>query len=429
MPNDKLGFQPTWAMAVGGMVGGGIFSTAGVVIAIAGSWAWLSFVTAGLVALATAYSYAHLSARYAKSGGAFTFLREVHADQVAGSLAWILIAGYVLTNAVYAYTFGVYLAEVVDLGTWFPRLAAASILAFFIALNLRGAGRVGGVELFLVWAKLTVLGGLAVFGIARWEPSLLSEGTTHGGFFPAIFGAASIFMAYEGFELLGYDYNDIQDPAKTLPRALLTSVISVTVVYVAVVIGVPMLVGAGAVIEHREVALSIAGREALGTSGVVLVTIAAAFSTGSAINATLFATARLARDVASKGELPPSLARTNSREIPGRAVIVIGLGATVLAVLGNLTVLVEVASLAFLGTFATICLLAFLEDAGLRLITGLGAVLATLASLTVTGRLVVHEPYVLAACAVVTSAAVVGRPLLLRRLGIQEQRSDISPID
>ncbi|WVM88688.1 hypothetical protein UMZ34_22205 [Halopseudomonas pachastrellae] len=48
----KLGFNATWAMAVGGMIGGGIFSTLGVVVGIAGSLAWLSFVAAGLIALA-----------------------------------------------------------------------------------------------------------------------------------------------------------------------------------------------------------------------------------------------------------------------------------------------------------------------------------------------------------------------------------------
>jgi len=44
-------------MAVGGMVGGGIFSTLGVVVAISGAWAWLSFFVAGLIALAAGYSY------------------------------------------------------------------------------------------------------------------------------------------------------------------------------------------------------------------------------------------------------------------------------------------------------------------------------------------------------------------------------------
>jgi len=58
---SKLGFNGAWSMAVGGMVGGGIFSTLGVVIGIAGAWTWLSFVAAGLVALAAGYSYVKLS--------------------------------------------------------------------------------------------------------------------------------------------------------------------------------------------------------------------------------------------------------------------------------------------------------------------------------------------------------------------------------
>ena len=58
---DKMGFNATWSMAVGGMVGGGIFSTLGVVIGISGAWTWVSFVVAGLIALASGYSYVRLT--------------------------------------------------------------------------------------------------------------------------------------------------------------------------------------------------------------------------------------------------------------------------------------------------------------------------------------------------------------------------------
>ncbi|QBZ83090.1 Inner membrane transport protein YbaT [Hydrogenovibrio crunogenus] len=83
----KLGFNGTWSMAVGGMIGGGIFSTLGVVVAIAGAWAWLSFLAAGLIALAAGYSYVKLATFYDEGGGAFTFLRKVDAEGFAGSLA------------------------------------------------------------------------------------------------------------------------------------------------------------------------------------------------------------------------------------------------------------------------------------------------------------------------------------------------------
>ncbi len=179
--NSKLGFSATWSMAVGGMVGGGIFSTLGVVIGIAGEWAWLSFVVAGLIALTAGYSYVKLAAHYGEGGGAFTFLRKIDADGFAGSLSWVLIVGYVLTNAVYAITFGEYLGHVVGLGAWFPHAAAVAILALFIGLNLRGVGEAGGVEVFLVWFKLAVLVGLAGWGLAHWDPSMLSRGVPATG--------------------------------------------------------------------------------------------------------------------------------------------------------------------------------------------------------------------------------------------------------
>lgn len=198
----KLGFNSTWSMAVGGMVGGGIFSTLGVVIGIARTWAWLSFLGAGLVALAAGYSYAALTTHCGEGGGAFTFLRKLGADRFAGSLVWILLIGYILTNAVYAYTFGSYLGHVVHLGAWFPRTAAVAIMAVFVGLNLRGVGEAGGVEIVLVWFKLAVLVALAGWGLARWDTARLTEGVAETGPGGAIFGAAAVFMAYEGFQLL-----------------------------------------------------------------------------------------------------------------------------------------------------------------------------------------------------------------------------------
>jgi amino acid transporter len=414
--SEKLGFQATWSMAVGGMVGGGIFSTLGVVIGIAGPWAWLSFVAAGLIAFAAGYSYVRLAAAYGEGGGAFTFLREIDAEGFAGSLSWVLIVGYVLTNAVYAFTFGQYLGHVAGLGPWFPRAAALAITALFVGVNLRGVGEAGGVEVFLVWFKLVVLVGLAAWGLAAWNPPMLSRGVPEAGIGAALFGAASVFMAYEGFQLLTYDYDDIADPDRTLPRAVLSAIVAVVAVYVLVAIGTAMLIGADQVVEHAEVALSIAGTRALGTPGLVVVTVAAAFSTGSAINATLFATARLAHEVARAGELPAAVDHRNGAGVPDRAVIVLGTLAAGLAVVGSLGTLVSAASLAFLFTFTVVCVLAYRKRAGARPITGAGALAGATASLALVVRMAGTDPLALVCLAVLALGATFGRPLLLRRV-------------
>lgn len=411
-----MGFNATWSMAVGGMVGGGIFSTLGVVIGIAGKWAWLSFVIAGLIALAAGYSYLRLTAHYRLGGGAFTFLRKAGAPRSAGSLAWVLIVGYVLTNAVYAFTFGQYLGYVVGLGPWFARAAAVAIMAVFIGLNLRSVGQASGVEIVLVWFKLAVLVALAGYGLMQWDPPMLSRGAPDAGLGAAVFGAAAVFMAYEGFQLLAYDYEDIADPDKTLPRAVLSAIVVVIVVYVAIALGTPMLIGADAVIEHKEVALSVAGQQAFGLTGLVVVTIAAAFSTGSAINATLFATARLAQEVTRHGALPAVLDHRNGFGVPDRAVLGLGTMAAAFAVIGTLSTLVQAASLAFLCTFSVVCALAFHARAGRRLITGLGTGASAAAALALVARLWHTAPLALMMFGVLVLVASVGRPWLLRHV-------------
>ncbi len=419
---SKLSFNATWSMAVGGMVGGGIFSTLGVVVGIAGSWAWLSFTTAGLIALAAGYSYVKLATHYGEGGGAFTFLREINAEGFAGSLSWVLIVGYVLTNAVYAFTFGQYLGYVVGLGPWFPRMAGVAIVALFVGLNLQGVGEAGGIEVVLVWFKLVVLVGLAGWGLSQWNPPMLSQGVPDAGIWAALLGAASVFMAYEGFQLLTYDYNDIENPQKILPRAVLWAIVIVIVVYIVVSLGTAMLIGADQVVRYKEVALAVAGRQAFGTIGVVVVTIAAAFSTGSAINATLFATARLAFRVAEDGELPGVLDHKNTKGIPDRAVIGLGTAAAVLAAVGTLTTLVEAASLAFLFTFAVVCGLAFQQRAGARAVTGLGALAATTASGALVVRLIGTDPLALVFLGLLVLIAVFGRPFLLHHVKTENRR-------
>ena len=98
----QLGLAAVWAIAVGGMVGGGIFSTLGVVISSAGHWAALSFVLGGLVAYATGHSLAALTVEKDEAGGIYTFLRDLKFTRLARVSAWVLLAGYVLTCAVYA---------------------------------------------------------------------------------------------------------------------------------------------------------------------------------------------------------------------------------------------------------------------------------------------------------------------------------------
>src|SRR5690606_17695198 len=133
----------------------------------------------------------------------------------------------------------------------------------------------------------------------------------------------------------------------------------VILIYISVALGAAMLVGADRIVADKEVALAAAGSAAFGETGLVVVTIAAAFSTGSAILATIFGTARLAHRVAAERDLPDLFGRTNSEGVPVGATLLIAIAACLLVWVGSLGQLVEGASLVFLLTFAGVNLLAW----------------------------------------------------------------------
>ena len=359
------------------------FLYVGVVISSAGHWAALSFVLGGLVAFATGHSLAALAVDSDKAGGIYTFLRDQGAGGVARASAYVLLAGCVLTCAVYAYTFGAYLGHAVGGPAWLPQAMAALAILSLTALNLRGAGQAAGVEIAIVCVKLAILAALAAFGLSQFDAAKLSI-AAQPGLLGIVVGAASVFMAYEGFELLAYDYEEMSDRKATITRVMPLAIGSAALIYVAVALAVPMLTGTKAIEQNGEVALAMAGQKALGTPGLIAVTIAAALSTASAINATLFSSARLAREVAEDGALPDRIGRQNAAGSPYYAVLAIAALALVLAVIGGLDGLVSGASVVFLLVFGTLNALAWKENVGRRIITMPGT-LAGFGALAVLG--------------------------------------------
>ena len=382
----SLGIWAAWAIGVGGMVGGGIFSTLGVVISSAGHWAALSFVLGGMIAWATGHSLAALTVDADEAGGIYSFLRDRGHKGAARLSAWALLAGYVLTSAVYAYTFGAYLGEAIGGPVWLPKACAFAVMAVMTALNLRGAGQASGVEIAIVVVKLAILAALAAFGLAQFDASKLSI-ASQPGWIGVVIGAASVFMAYEGFELLAYDYDEMEDRKALMKRIMPLTIGSAMLIYVAVSLAVPMLTGTQAIIQKGEVAIALAGQAALGTAGLIATTLAAAFSTGSAINATLFSSARLAREVADDGALPASLGRKNAEGSPYFSVLAIAGLATVLALIGGLDGLVSGASVVFLLVFGSVNLLAWRGNVGHRWLTFPGMVGAFAATLVLVAKL------------------------------------------
>ncbi|AVR46313.1 amino acid permease [Christiangramia fulva] len=422
--SGSLGWPAVWALAAGGMVGGGIYTALGVVVAVSGQWAWLSFVISGIIAASSAYSYVVLANHYKESGGAFTFLREINKEGIAGSLSWLLLMGYVLTMAVYAFAFGHYLSFSFNGSPMISRLCAVGIMAALISLNLAGVTKTKKVEIAIVSLNLIALIGLAVIGFLHWDTVKLVSGIEPRAWWSAPIGAASIFMAYEGFQLLTYEYDEIKNPKKILKPTIMLAVFFVILIYAAVAIGAVMLAGALAIISQKQVSLSVAAQSVLGTPGLVIMTLAAVFATAAAINSTLFSSSNLSKRVADDNELPPFFKKTHNN-VPYRAIILLGIMSTVLAVIGKLSSLVEAASMIFLITFGIVNIIALRYiKKGWKWIAWLGISIGAVVLIVLLLRLMTVAPIQLGILLFLAFLIILGRPALMKRFSSKKSKND-----
>ncbi len=354
---ELLSLKEIIAMGVGGMVGGGIFSVLGLAIVQAGHAAPVAFALGGIIALLTGFSYARLGVTFRSDGGSFTYLEHAFRHpNISGMGGWLLLVGYIGTMALYSYTFGVYGSAMVG-GVHrgiIHHLLESVILLAFLGVNLYGVKASGTSELIIVTIKMLILLMFGVVGLFYARPDHLLP-VFNQGYGGMIMGAALIFVAYEGFELIPNAANEMVDPEHNLHRGIIWSIAITIVVYILVsLVAVGNLLPAE-VVKDKEYALAVAAKPFLGQAGFLLIGIAALFSTASAINATLFGTARLGMVMATEKALPVVFGfRRKQNNIPWVSLVIITLLTIVFVNLADLTIISSFASSTFLLIFAAI---------------------------------------------------------------------------
>ncbi len=306
-----VGLWGVVAVGIGGMVGGGIFAVLGLSVQITGGGAPVAFLVAGLVALLTARSYALLSTSYPSRGGTVSFVNRAFGPGLfAGGINVLLWLSYVVMLALYAQAFGSYAASFLpsaqhEFGKHVLLTVAVVLIA---ALNVAGASTVARAERAVVGIKLAILLLFVVVGMtgvstARLAPDQWSSPLS------LLAGGMIVFLAYEGFELIANTAEDVTDPGRTLTRAYYISVVAVIALYVLVAVAAVGSVPVSQLVDARDYALAVAARPTLGTAGFTLIAVAAMLSTASAINATLYGSARMTYTIAKARELPAELER------------------------------------------------------------------------------------------------------------------------
>jgi len=355
--SEKLGLVEVIAMGVGGMVSGGIYAVLGVAMRQAGNAVPLSYLIAGVITLLTAYSYLRLTLHYEEHGGAFTFVEHATDNvHIAGFVGWVLVVGYIGVMAMYAFAFGAYTLTAaraivgIELPQFLRPIISVLMVGAFVGLNLSGVHETGLFEDIAVYIKIIILFSLATLGIAFYGGDPTSIDFFNKGHLSPITGFAIIFVSYEGFQLLVYDYDDIENVEQTLPIGMYISIAIVILIYLSVSFMATLQLSPEQLIAHEETALAaaVSNIPLLGAVGFTLVILSAMKSTSSGINATLFGTSRLVHEIATEGAIPRLFSFRNRKGIPVYALLLMGGLTAAFTALGTLKQITEFGSVAFL---------------------------------------------------------------------------------
>lgn len=333
LPRD-LGLVSALAIGVGTMVGAGIFVLPGAATAGAGPAATAAFVLGGVIASVTALSASELSTARPEAGGSYVYIDEALGPlvgTVAGLGSWL---GMTFAAAFYSIGFGEYVAvllAVPDVGTaplvvTGEQVSALSIGAVLVAVNYAGSGLTGTAENLLVGALLGLLALFVVFGLAEGDFSRLRPfaPAETGGYSAVLPATALIFVSYIGFAKIATVAEELRDPGRTLPRAIVGSVVITTLVY-AVVMVTLLAVIPWQEVAGNDTAIADAGRVLFGPVGFVTMTVGGLLATASSTNAAVLAASRIGLASARDAILSDRISATSeSGGSPTRAVLLTG---------------------------------------------------------------------------------------------------------
>ncbi|NOY50585.1 MAG: amino acid permease [Chlorobi bacterium] len=305
--NKKLSLVEVISMAVGTMIGASIFSIFGLGAKIAGNDLPEAFILSGIYALVVAYSYAILGGKIISNAGPIAFILKGLGDNITtGALSILMWLTYVISIALFVKGFAGYLLPFIHIEpTAFTiGIVEVIVISFFTALNFFGSKAVGKAEFYIVLIKLSILlvfilGGFMTIDWGMARPGFDSSQTN------SLLNASIIFfLSYMGFGLITNASENIKNPAKNVPRAIIISILFVMLFYVLISLVTIGNLPLADIIKAQENALAIAAKPFLGNFGFVLITIGALFSISSALNATIFGGANIAYSLAKDGELP-----------------------------------------------------------------------------------------------------------------------------
>lgn len=367
--NRTIGTFQLTMFGVGATVGTGIFFVLSEAVPEAGPSVIISFLIGGLAAGLAVLCYAELASAVPVSGSTYSYAYSTLGEVVAMGVAACLLLEYGVATAAPAVGWSQYVNKLLDnfLGHKLPQalsaapwdatpgwinLPAVVVVMLCAVLLIRGASESATVNTVMVIIKLSVLGMFAVISFTAFDADRFADFAPFGA---AGVGAAAgtIFFSYIGMDAVSTAGDEVKNPQKTMPRALVAALLVVTSFYVLVSVAA---LGAQnwQEFDGQEAGLAVILDKVTGANywGTVLAA-GAVISIFSVTLVTMYGQTRILFAMGRDGLLPPLFARVNPRSMtPVNNTVVV---AVIVGLLAGFVPLDYLADLVSIGTLVAFC--------------------------------------------------------------------------
>ena len=347
-----LGLFETTLMGVGIILGAGIYVLIGAAAGIAGNSVWMSFAIAAVVAIFTGLSYAEFSSRFSDDSGEYDYVKRTISERWGFIVGWMMVFTLLISAAAVALGFAGYFARLFSSLSFGVVVIAAATIILFSLISYWGIKQAAWLNIFFTFLEIFGLLFIIYIGLGKiGSVNYLDMPNDFGGVLSA---AALVFFAFIGFETIVKLSEETKTPKKTVPRAILLSILISTVIYILVAIS------AVSILSWDKLAASTApladvAAVALGSYAFLALSIIALFSTGNTILIILIGASRQIYGISKNYKKLFDLSRVSAwRKTPHIAIIFTAAVAIAFSLIGNIGTVAEMTNFAVFATFIII---------------------------------------------------------------------------
>ncbi len=300
-------------IGVGALMGAGVYVLIGMAAGVAGPSVWISYLACGCLAFFTTLLYAEL-ARILPIPGGYAYAYSVLGSRAGFFTGWFLALGSVFACGLYAIGFAEYFTAI--LGYKVPplgiKLIAIGLVAFLTFLNTLGTKGSDSIQTILTWGNMVILTALILLSAPYIEMDNLQP-MFPNGYAGTASAISIIYISFFGYQFIANNTDEIVDPNKTVPNAMLLSMIISIVFYVVIAILAILIIPWDKLANSNAPLIDVA-QKSIGPLGWIMISVGGVLAAAGALNSTLMSQGRQIYSMGKDRFLPTLLGKIHQRK-------------------------------------------------------------------------------------------------------------------